>query len=401
LGINRPRALICGYYGHYNLGDEAMLAGMLSQLRQWRPELSYTVYSNHPDDTQQRHGVNTLCNTPPRRRIERWQRQWQPAQAMLTHRYFVLGGGDLLRDGTEQSVASVWLEPLRQAIALRRKTLVWGVSVGKLWRDETKRQIRQVLNQTDLVVVRDRNSQTQLQTLGIERPIHVMHDLALLGPSPQPFSPPSSSPSNRPIKIGISFRALTNRNAQTNAQTNAADAFAAFAQAMAQIIDTLIDTYQAEIHLLPLQSFPADYRQRHRPTEDDYIDMLALQQQCRHGSRIQIQPYFASLHDFYQTLSQYDVILGTRLHALILAAGLGIPMIAAAYDPKVSSFMNEIGQQAYSIDLESFTPEAVLAKLSTLLADSVIAQNHLQAGLNTYRQIPPDTLNALKAFWHH
>jgi polysaccharide pyruvyl transferase CsaB len=394
LAKNRHRALICGYYGHYNLGDEAMLAGMLHQLRQWRPDLGYTVYSNDPADTEQRHGVQTLCRIPPRRQLERWQRQWQPYAAMLTHRYFVLGGGDLLRDGTTQSVAQVWLEPLQQAIGLSRKTLVWGVSVGKLWRDETKARIRDVLNQTDLVVVRDRNSQTQLQTLGVERPIYLMNDLALLGHLAQPnLSPPDNS-AHRPLKIGISFRALTNRDAQPNPAT-----MAQFERAMIQIIDHLTDTYQAEIELLPLQSFPAEYRQRHHPTEDDYIDLLRLQQQCRASEQIHLPPYFATLSTFCQTLNQCDLIIGTRLHALILAAGRGIPIIAAAYDPKVSGFMTEIGQQAYTIDLEHFTADAVLAKLATCLQNLATTRAHLQAGMQTYCQIPPDTLSALQTFW--
>jgi polysaccharide pyruvyl transferase WcaK-like protein len=40
---------------------------------------------------------------------------------------------------------------------------------------------------------------------------------------------------------------------------------------------------------------------------------------------------------------QLDMVLGMRLHSLILAAVMGIPMIALAYDPKVERFISQLG----------------------------------------------------------
>ena len=39
-----------------------------------------------------------------------------------------------------------------------------------------------------------------------------------------------------------------------------------------------------------------------------------------------------------------SLLLGMRLHALIYAAGGGVPVIGLAYDPKVTGFMEYIGQ---------------------------------------------------------
>ena len=47
-----------------------------------------------------------------------------------------------------------------------------------------------------------------------------------------------------------------------------------------------------------------------------------------------------------------------RLHALIFAAGQGIPLVGVVYDPKVSSFLRYIGQELF-VDLDALTEEGL------------------------------------------
>ena len=392
------RVLVCGYYGHYNLGDEAMLAGMLALLAQWQTDPQATVYSNDPADTARRHGVQPFDNRPPRRRLAQWRQQALPYWLMLRHRQFVLGGGDLLRDGPDQSVADVWLRPLEQAVRLQRRTLVWGVSVGQLWRPETKARIYEVLSRVDLVAVRDRTSQAALQALGIQTPIAVMPDLALFAPALTASAADERSASpNRPLQIGVSYRSLANRTARLRHTDT--DEPERFTQAMAALLDTLITRYGAEVHLLPFQSFPDAYRQRHRPAVDDYQSSLALLEQCQQSAQIVIHPYFPSLGDLVQQLHGLDCVMGTRLHSLVLAAGLGLPIIAAAYDPKVNAFMTDIGQADWSIPTGEFGPEMVLPKMDNLIGDLSAARHRVAAGLSQYKTTLQPGLAQVRQFW--
>ncbi|HZK61860.1 MAG TPA: polysaccharide pyruvyl transferase family protein, partial [Anaerovoracaceae bacterium] len=45
-------------------------------------------------------------------------------------------------------------------------------------------------------------------------------------------------------------------------------------------------------------------------------------------------------------IGNMDFLVGVRLHALIHAAIMEIPMIAISYDPKINSFMHSIGLRA-------------------------------------------------------
>ena len=46
--------------------------------------------------------------------------------------------------------------------------------------------------------------------------------------------------------------------------------------------------------------------------------------------------------------SRMDVVISMRLHALIFAACHGVPLVGAVYDPKVSSFLDSVGQDLYT-----------------------------------------------------
>ena len=53
-------------------------------------------------------------------------------------------------------------------------------------------------------------------------------------------------------------------------------------------------------------------------------------------------------------LSRMEAVVSMRLHALIFAAGQGIPLAGVVYDPKVSAFLRYIGQECFT-DLSALT----------------------------------------------
>ena len=62
-----------------------------------------------------------------------------------------------------------------------------------------------------------------------------------------------------------------------------------------------------------------------------------------------------------------DIIVSMRLHALIFAAGQGIPLVGVVYDPKVSSFLRYIGQDLF-VDLQELTTESLTAMIDQAAA---------------------------------
>jgi polysaccharide pyruvyl transferase WcaK-like protein len=103
-------AVICGFYGNYNLGDEALLSGLLRLFRSYyKQDLQFTVFSNDPKDTESRYSVRSLHRLDPKQKFER-------NLAIYQNQNFILGGGDLLRDTAAVPIAWNWLRPLQSAV---------------------------------------------------------------------------------------------------------------------------------------------------------------------------------------------------------------------------------------------------------------------------------------------
>jgi polysaccharide pyruvyl transferase CsaB len=360
--------VICGFYGNYNLGDEAMLSGMINLLRKQQNDLSFTVFSNDPQDTKARYSVQSVHRLQRELRVQRILKIFQ-------NRYFILGGGDLLRDSAQSSVALTWLRPLQQALRLRRRTLVLGISVGEISRPETKALIPKVLNRVDFIAVRDTQSKSKLEELGVRNTINVISDLALQS-LPEIVSQPLR-PTDQPIHIGISVRHLSGRGSSVDVNT-----YPSFQKEMAAVADFLVEKYGATVHFLPLRTHKNSYH----PIDDDYVSILDLLRYSRHSAQFVVHRYFESLQDFNQLVSTLDLMIGMRLHSLILAAGLGVPVIAAEYDPKVRGFMEEIGQVERSVSLNCFEKKRLLPLMETILNDPLTARKDIEGGIERYRQ---------------
>jgi len=358
---------ICGFYGNYNLGDEAMLAGMINLLKQCQNDLSFTVFSGEPQDSKLRHSINSVHLNKRKYAFERFIET-------IRNPIFVLGGGDLLRDSAQSSIALTWLRPLQQAIRLQRRTLVLGISVGEISRLETKLAIPKTLNHVDFIAVRDKMSKAKLEELGVQKRIHVMSDLALEAITEQTLITESTKQN---IQIGVSVRHLIGRGSSLDVSQ-----YSRVLQELAVILDYLIEKYGATVHLLPLRT----QKELCHPSDDDYVSSLELLRYSHHPSKYIVHRYFDSLHEFNQVVSTLSLMIGMRLHSLILASGLGVPIIAAEYDSKVRGFMEEIQQSHHSIPLAQFNSERLLPIAERVLQEQTAYRAELKQGVDYYRQ---------------
>ena len=87
-GRTLKRIVIAGYYGYGNTGDEAILIGMLRDLRAVDPNLDFVVVSGDPDQTQALHGVGSVLSTDV----------VGIAEGVRQSDLVILGGGGLFQD---------------------------------------------------------------------------------------------------------------------------------------------------------------------------------------------------------------------------------------------------------------------------------------------------------------
>ena len=58
-----------------------------------------------------------------------------------------------------------------------------------------------------------------------------------------------------------------------------------------------------------------------------------------------------------------DVVVGMRLHSLVVGARAGRPLVALAYDPKVGAAMDALGATEHRLDLGALTSAALAERL--------------------------------------
>ena len=303
------RAVLCGYYGMGNGGDEALLASLLQML----PEaVTPIVLSGNPMATAERYGVQTV----PRKQAFAVWRSLRTAQA------FIWGGGSLMQDATSWQNPMYYGGLMALAQGMGLKTIAWGQGVGPLKRPWNQALARQVVSRCSGVSVRDGRSMQLMAQWRIP---------AWLAPDPvwalnsKPVAGLWDLPAPRVAVALRSHRWLTPNRIATISQ-----ALAAFQKAT-----------QACILLVPFQ-----------PQSD-----LPLAQQLKKELLGPNQIF--QLEDPQQLKGLFrgvEMTIAMRLHALIMAAAEGCRCFAISYDPKVNSLMSDLDVPGWDLSPQSQEP---------------------------------------------
>ena len=175
---------VSGSYGGLNLGDEAILEGILRELRAAVP-VEVTVFSRNPDDTLKRHGVERAL---PVREMSREQVRAEIARLDL----LILGGGGILFDAE----VGIYLREVLLAHEARVPVFVYAIRAGPLERPESRTVVKEAFDRAAMISVRERPSQHLLESIGVQQEIHITADPALLL-EPQPLPRTRSSVRNQ------------------------------------------------------------------------------------------------------------------------------------------------------------------------------------------------------------
>jgi polysaccharide pyruvyl transferase WcaK-like protein len=179
------------------------------------------------------------------------------------------------------------------------------------------------------VIARERRSAEVLGMAGVG----VLPDLAVNLPYYQPRL--HAMPIGRPFVIGISLLYHVPEPAQN---------FPRLIEYMARFIESL-PAEKFKVVLLPMLV------SRQEP-HDDLWASQQVQALAQSGATVEI--YQAkNLQDMVRKLGEFDLIIGTRLHANILGTFNATPCLGIAYRAKVHSFFHDNDLASYCIDLDS------------------------------------------------
>jgi polysaccharide pyruvyl transferase CsaB len=346
----RLRIGISGSYGGMNLGDEAILDGMLSQLRATVPA-DITVFSRNPSDTLARHNIE---HAVPVRSLTR--REITPEVENLD--LLVLGGGGILYDRD----AEAYLREVFLAHELGIPVILYAISAGPLTLPASRRAVAEALNAaaSPIITVRDRLGYRLLEDVGVTQPIHLTADPALLL---EPEEPPVDALIAEGVQLERHLVGFSVREPGPAAPDIDPEDYYAL---LANSADFMVDRYDADVVFVPMER--TDVQHSH-----------GVVAHMQNAERAEILRRRYSPRQILSLMGRFDFAVGMRLHFLIFAALRGTPFAALPYASKVLGLLEDlemetppladigIGQLIASIDRSWDTREQIRAKIGQRL----------------------------------
>jgi polysaccharide pyruvyl transferase CsaB len=336
------RVLLSGYYGLGNLGDEALLEVIVERTRARFPSAQLEVLSATPQATAARHRVATA---------PRWD--WRAIRAAIGRADVVLsGGGGLLQSATSLRSLLYYAGILREAIRARRKTMVFAQSVGPLdfW---GRLVVARFCKGLDRATVRDERSLRLLKTLVPKTPVEQTADPVFLYDLPEE-------------NVDLSGEGLgPESGAYAVVSVRKVAAFRDGTAILGRAVDRLAERHHVRAAFLPLGG-AAD-----AAVSTDVI------RACKSNPVLLPE---CTLAKAASILRGARLVVGMRLHSLVLAARYAVPFLAIAYDPKVTALCEDLKyplEPLWTPDARRLSDEAIDDLVDRLVRERDAISAHL------------------------
>ena len=219
------------------------------------------------------------------------------------------------------------------------KVMLYAQGIGPILGGVAEHAMRWLGNRVDLITVRDQGSLAELERLGICRPpIECTADPVL-----------AIHPVGRETGRAI-FRAYHADGAKPVVGISVREwqGWTHYKKVLAEVSDRIVRELGARVVFVPMQ-FPDDVRAAQK-----------IAAQTKEPCTILKDEYTTS--EFLSLVGNMDLMLGIRLHALIFAGVMGVPMIGISYDPKIDRFLSSIGEQPVG-NLRDVTADELMAEI--------------------------------------
>jgi len=344
--LKRPLIMVAGYYGRGNIGDEAILTGLLDALSGHHMRQNYTIeiMSSNPTITQRLHRVDSVYKLNPLSFLH-----------LLRARWLIIGGGGILPG----SIKSLLYYTLCAFIAKAFGSYVSLVSVGvNPVRSFSKRVLTKLLCRlANDIIVRDSDSRIELERF-TKKPVIVGSDAFflldesryrnLLTPGQRPKVP----------HLVVSLKLLGPHIKQD-----------AYWQKWATALDSCIEEFGAEIEFLV----------NHIGEKDD-VAVEAVRKRMRWARKTHVR-IPVNVEQALQVIARSSLVISHRLHPALFASLWGIPVIVVPIAPKLRHFQEEFGWICMEVD--SFSKETLLGRIKQALSGHVVVRRRAASGRNS------------------
>lgn len=356
---DKKQILVCGNYGAGNLGDEAILDGLISLCSSVWPNSHLTVMSSKPSATAHEHKITTVNLFPAG--FKSFFKFWfssnclRTLKAVGTADLIILGGGGLFSDEKWQAVL-IWFVQTWWFWLLGKRIVCLAQSIGPLHSKWAKFITARVFSRALVVTVRDTQSANILAALKIKK-VKVLADPAFaLGYG-------NEKASNVQDQVVLSLRPWKTENEN-------------FYRQIADTVEWLWHEHKLKTVFIPFQKEIDDDRDCYRQVRRflEHQDIMEMKEVADYKTALEI-------------IGRSRLVIGMRLHAIIFSVLGTRPFVAIAYSSKVRNFVADLAMEKFLMEYGSIDSSGLQHLLSNLLKETKQITDHLnkEKMQNTYR----------------
>lgn len=344
------RIFIIGWFGVGNVGDEAILLSMLTNLGETLPEAEFTVLSFNAENTAallaDNRQVKQIVYFGSKLRVlnSDFAGVWR---SLRSADLVIIGSGGLFQDIYNWYPVPFFTLMTLLAKLLRKQTMFYALGIGPLRTWFGRKLCRLAADMADLISVRDEESKKLLLDLGIDQDIYVTADPAFaLSPAPaerakEILACEGVRPDGQ-LRVGIAIHELLPWGKGGK-------------QELACVLDKLVDQRDASLVFIPFGRYPDSWFRPELVLPVDLRFSLTMARMLNHESTVLTGRY--TPQEIMAVVGQMDLMISMRLHGLIMSLTMGVPTLALTYlrETKLRSLMNRVGEPERSLEVESLT----------------------------------------------
>lgn len=297
--------VISGYFGFDNIGDEAILYETIKLLKE--NNINPIVLSKNPNKTMEEYSTSSIQRDNFNLVIK----------TIKNSNGLISGGGSLLQDVTSWRNIPYYLFIIEIANFFKKPIYFHAQGIGPLNKRLSSLMVKNSLKKCETLSVRDINSAKIIkEDLKIKKNLEIINDPALFLKKEEKTLLPehiNDFLNKRPLFLSI-------KNSKHNNK-----------------VLNEMKSFLKEIKKdnIPIISLPFHYRQDLEITKNilkDYPNKIIIEDNL-------------TISQILEIIENCNMVLGTRLHSLILSANRITPFIGISYDPKIDEFLSQFNKK--------------------------------------------------------
>jgi polysaccharide pyruvyl transferase CsaB len=334
------KIVISGWYGEKNLGDEIILESMVASLKREIPNIDITVLSFDPLYTQKTQNVKAVKHFPYtfKSLLGRFVKGnpmsiIQTYQSVKNADLILIGGGGFLSDWNPKAIKPWLLQIYFYKQILKKKVMLYGIGAGPFIHDKYKNKVKKALELVDIVTIRDIESYKQLEKCGITKQIVTADpvvDFVFKDDKDQTIK------KNKKVRVGLSIAPLFMNRLWENHEIK----YNNYLNAFVKLINKINKEHKNELEIIfiPMQdNYDIKFNQE-IISKVEFKDNIILQEGLSNKEKI-------------RELKRLDLLIGMRLHSIIISSIFGVPPLGVIYHHKVHQYLQNINMDTLAVEV--------------------------------------------------